>query len=153
MIGLEEGVLPHSRARGNPTQMEEERRLCFVGITRAQERLILTKANYRTNRGLRERTATSPFLVEMPQDQLQVTDRAGIPFDREDRALERELAEAQAESNVARYRPGQRVRHDKFGIGTIKDVSNMGQHTRAEVDFHRVGKKTFILEYTKLEVV
>src|SRR5581483_418824 len=68
IIGLEEGCLPHARARGNLNELEEERRLCFVGITRAQERLILTKAAYRTLRGLRERTITSPFLGEMPQD-------------------------------------------------------------------------------------
>ena len=53
MVGLEEGILPHSRARGNMEELEEERRLCFVGITRAQETLILTKAGYRTIRGLR----------------------------------------------------------------------------------------------------
>src|SRR5438477_7381188 len=56
MIGLEEGVLPHSRARGNLNELEEERRLCFVGITRAEQHLILTKAAYRTTRGLRERS-------------------------------------------------------------------------------------------------
>ena len=71
MIGLEEGILPHSRAANSPDELEEERRLCFVGITRAEERLILSKAAYRTIRGLRERTVTSPFLNEMPADDLR----------------------------------------------------------------------------------
>src|SRR5206468_7043828 len=66
IIGMEEGILPHSRARGNLNELEEERRLCFVGITRAEQQLILTKAAYRTIRGLRERTVTSPFLNELP---------------------------------------------------------------------------------------
>src|SRR5205809_5303859 len=78
MIGMEEGILPHSRARGNIKELEEERRLAFVGITRTQEHLILTKAAYRTIRGLRERTVTSPFLNEMPADMLDITDRTGL---------------------------------------------------------------------------
>src|SRR5215218_4972336 len=78
MIGLEEGVLPHSRARGNLNELEEERRLCFVGVTRAEQHLLLSKAQYRTIRGLRERTVTSPFLNEMPQDSMRITDRTGL---------------------------------------------------------------------------
>src|SRR5206468_6054489 len=78
MIGLEEGILPHARSRGNMKELEEERRLAFVGITRAQEQLVLTKAAYRTIRGLRERTVTSPFLNEMPEEMLDITDRTGL---------------------------------------------------------------------------
>ena len=80
MIGLEEGCLPHARARANPAEMEEERRLCFVGITRAQERLIITKANYRSAPWMcASRTVTSPFLAEMPKKFLEVTDRGKLP--------------------------------------------------------------------------
>jgi len=76
IIGLEEGCLPHSRARSEPKEMEEERRLCFVGITRAQEHLILSNAAWRTMRGKREPTVPSPFLDEMPRELLEVTDRS-----------------------------------------------------------------------------
>src|SRR4029450_4976823 len=79
MIGLEEGILPHSRSRGNLSELEEERRLAFVGITRAQEDLILSKAQSRPIRGLRDPTVTSPFLGEMPQEMLEITDRTGLP--------------------------------------------------------------------------
>jgi DNA helicase-2/ATP-dependent DNA helicase PcrA len=75
IIGLEEGCLPHSRAREDERELEEERRLCFVGITRAQERLILSNAAWRTMRGKREPTVSSPFLSEMPRDLMQITDR------------------------------------------------------------------------------
>ena len=75
IIGLEEGCLPHSRAREDERELEEERRLCFVGITRAQERLILSNAAWRTMRGKREPTVSSPFLHEMPRDLMEVTDR------------------------------------------------------------------------------
>jgi DNA helicase-2/ATP-dependent DNA helicase PcrA len=77
MIGLEEGCLPHSRSRDDPTQLEEERRLCFVGITRAQERLMLSNAAWRTIRGRNEPTIPSVFLGEMPADMLEIIDRKG----------------------------------------------------------------------------
>jgi len=152
MIGLEEGVLPHSRARGNLDELEEERRLCFVGITRAQERLVLTKAQYRTFRGMRERTVTSPFLNEMPPEYLRVIDRTGLESlgDRdEERTVERDRAHGLA----GQFRRGQKVRHPTFGVGHIAEVSDMGQHTRAVVEFERAGRKTLILQYARLEPV
>ena len=72
------GCLPHSRARDSLNELEEERRLAFVGITRAQERLILSKAGYRTVRGMRERTIPSPFLAELPEEKIRTIDRTGI---------------------------------------------------------------------------
>jgi DNA helicase-2/ATP-dependent DNA helicase PcrA len=153
MIGLEEGILPHSRSRGNLSELEEERRLCFVGITRAQERLILTKANYRMMRGLRERTVTSPFFNEMPQAMLKITDRAGVAFANESRGETRERMETESERLAGTFRRGQMVRHPQFGIGRIEDVSNAGQHTRAVIHFTSAGKKTLILQYARLEAV
>jgi DNA helicase II / ATP-dependent DNA helicase PcrA len=152
MIGLEEGVLPHSRARGNLDEMEEERRLCFVGITRAEQRLVLSKAAYRTIRGLRERTVTSPFLNEMPQEFLRIVDRTSLDSidDRDGaRAFERDRAEGLA----GQFRRGQMVRHPTFGVGKIADISDMGQHTRAVVEFGSAGRKTLILQYARLEPV
>ena len=68
MIGLEEDLLPHARVREMPEQLEEERRLCFVGITRAERRLLITSARYRTVRGVPQRTITSRFIEELPKD-------------------------------------------------------------------------------------
>ncbi len=152
MIGLEEGVLPHSRSRGNLNELEEERRLCFVGITRAQEKLILTKAGYRTVRGLRERTVTSPFLNELPADQLEITDRTGLA-NVDERTGWREEHEASAKGMAAQFRKGMIVRHPQFGQGRIAEVTDMGQHTRAVVEFNTAGRKTLILQYARLEVV
>jgi DNA helicase-2/ATP-dependent DNA helicase PcrA len=152
MIGMEEGILPHSRARGNLDELEEERRLCFVGITRAQQRLILSKAQYRTVRGLRERTVASPFLNEMPQDQLRVIDRTGLDS-LDDRAATRASEREAARGLAGQFQRGQRVRHPTFGVGRIAEVSDMGQHTRAVVEFERAGRKTLILQYAKLEPV
>lgn len=166
MIGLEEGILPHSRARANVDELEEERRLAFVGITRAQDRLLLTKAAQRTIRGLRERTITSPFLSEIPPDRVEVHDRAGFApptsstaFSHLSRGAAREAANAALADGTSktvlgrRYRPGQLVRHPAFGLGRIAELSGSGSQTRCIVDFNSAGRKTLILEYAKLEVV
>lgn len=77
MVGLEEGLLPHSRVNENPAELEEERRLCFVGITRAMKRLIMCSARYRTVRGISERTIESRFLRELPSQHVTISDQAG----------------------------------------------------------------------------
>ena len=151
MIGMEEGVLPHGRVREHPEQLEEERRLCFVGITRAQQQLVLSRANYRTVRGLRERTAASRFLAEIPPEMLEVRDLAGIAsFGSDSRHVQDEM---ESERRAGQFRRGQTVRHPQFGVGRIAEISDMGQHTRAVVEFQRAGRKTLILQYARLEAV
>lgn len=81
MIGLEDGLLPHMRARESEAELEEERRLCFVGITRAMERLLITSARMRTHRGMRERTIVSQFLEELPADEVVVSDQSAPAWD------------------------------------------------------------------------
>lgn len=151
MIGMEEGILPHSRARDSHAELEEERRLCFVGITRAQEKLYLSKGAYRTVRGLRDRTITSPFLNELPQEAVEIIDRAELSLDRDDEQRQR-MAEDN-ERLSSQFRQGQLVRHPQFGMGRIAAISNMGRQTRAIVQFNTAGRKTLILEYARLEAV
>jgi DNA helicase-2/ATP-dependent DNA helicase PcrA len=150
MIGLEEGCLPHSRASNSITELEEERRLCFVGITRAQERIILSKAQFRTIRGLRERTVGSPFLNEMPKEDLKLIDRTGAG-NLSDRPGSGARPAASSSGLASKFRKGQLVRHTKFGLGRVVDVTSMGQHTRAVVDFNTGGRKTLVLEFAPLE--
>ncbi|MFT3786787.1 MAG: 3'-5' exonuclease [Tepidisphaeraceae bacterium] len=153
MVGLEEGILPHAQARNNMDELEEERRLAFVGITRAQEHLMLTAANYRTIRGLRERTVKSPFLSELPEDGIDVVDRNSLDYS----LSPREVAVVSGSVNsgaVSKFKRGQTVRHPSFGLGTIAELSEMGSTgTRAIVEFRRFGRKTLILEYARLEPV
>jgi len=153
MIGLEEGILPHSRARGDRDELEEERRLCFVGITRAQEHLIMSKAGYRTIRGLRERTVSSPFLNELPREAVEVIDHTGLDLDMTRDDEHRERARDQQQRLASEFRRGQLVKHPKFGIGRITEISDMGQHTRAVIEFNQAGRKTLILQYAQLEAV
>ncbi len=152
MIGLEEGILPHARSRTDSSQLEEERRLAFVGITRAEQRLILTKAAYRTIRGLRERTVTSPFLNELPPATLETTDRTNLS-NLGQRSDYRVAAEEDAHEKASQFHRGQLVRHPTFGLGRITEVTDMGQHTRAIIEFTHAGRKTLILQYARLEPV
>jgi DNA helicase-2/ATP-dependent DNA helicase PcrA len=148
MIALEEGCLPHARAQENPDDLEEERRLCFVGITRAQERLILSKAMYRTIRGRRERTATSQFLAQMPAEYLEVIETHPAA-----KSTGEEMDGSEEESPWTEFRIGQRVRHPAFGVGKIVDLAKSAASTKAIVVFDRVGQKTLILQYANLSAV
>src|SRR5690606_30173820 len=84
LAGMEEGLLPHSRAATNEAELEEERRLCYVGITRAKRHLLLTSARMRTHRGMRERTIPSQFLNELPASSVITLDQAGDDIAYED---------------------------------------------------------------------
>lgn len=144
MIGLEEGCLPHSRSQQSADELEEERRLCFVGITRAREKLILSRAAVRTIRGLRTPTAPSQFLSQMPRELLKVEDRVDL----DDAPPPPPMDELDCEFEV-----GQRVRHPAFGLGRVLSLSSSGSSTRAQVHFERFGMKTLILEHARLSRV
>jgi ATP-dependent DNA helicase UvrD/PcrA len=169
MIGMEEGLLPHSRAFESEADLEEERRLCFVGITRAMRRLLVTSAKYRTVRGLQERTIPSRFLGEMPHDVLIVSDQSDMLADLgEDWGGERDRDPAfdipgqshralgaprrhstPAPGSAGEFPIGCQVRHPQFGIGTIKALQP-GANARATIQFRDVGTKTLVLEYARL---
>jgi len=152
IIAMEDGILPHARVREHPEQLEEERRLCYVGITRTREHLVLSRAARRTVRGIPDRTAASRFLAEMPPDQLQIID-SGMTESQCPPEHENTLAEIESDRLASRFRRGQLVRHPTFGIGRIADISDIGQHTRAVIEFQRAGRKTLILQYARLEPV
>ncbi len=167
MVGMEEGLLPHSRAVTSPSdaEMEEERRLCFVGITRAMQRLMMTAAKYRTMRGTPERTVPSRFLAELPQQHLRVSDQSdafadlGAAWD-EGRGEDVEFGAGRpmrpaassprpATGLAGQFPAGCTVRHPQFGLGTVKNVTP-GAQARAVIEFREAGTKTLVLEYARL---
>ncbi|MDQ7012485.1 MAG: UvrD-helicase domain-containing protein [Planctomycetota bacterium] len=171
MIGLEEGLLPHSRAQTSESDLEEERRLCFVGITRAMEHVQLTSAKYRTIRGMTERTIPSRFIEELPREHAKVSDQSDAWADTSDSlhndasdgfdagptdghsrsgsAYETKpggkLAQARRELPV-----GSKVRHPQFGVGEVLSLDG-GASVRAKIKFKHVGVKTLVLEYARLQ--
>jgi ATP-dependent DNA helicase UvrD/PcrA len=150
MIGVEDGLLPHERANASDNEMEEERRLCFVGVTRAMEKLYLTHARYRTVFGQSNVTMPSRFFREMPDDCLEEVDACDDDTDDlADSLVQNSLAGREA----AMYPPGTLVRHPQFGLGRVVDIHPTGSHTRARIAFNTAGTKTLILQYARLERV
>src|SRR5690606_8098602 len=151
MIGLEEGLLPHSRARESQAELEEERRLAFVGITRAMERLLITSAKYRTVRGLRDRTVPSQFLRELPEDGVAFSDQADTAaFEDLDEQFGQRTARVWGEPAMkVEFPVGTMVRHPRFGVGKVTAVTG-GTDAKATVAFRDVGTKTLVLRYANL---
>jgi DNA helicase II / ATP-dependent DNA helicase PcrA len=155
MIGLEEGSLPHQRANESEASLEEERRLCFVGITRAMRRLLMTSARYRTNRGIPERTVPSRFLGELPKACVRVSDQAGEEWGGRDRVGGEHGGGPRYEAGdfdqrePAPFPVGSRVRHPQFGVGQVVSVT-AGLNARAQINFEQAGTKTLLLQYARL---
>ncbi len=172
MAGLEEGLFPHSRAREDDAELEEERRLCYVGITRARKRLVLTSAARRRVFGEYQATEPSRFLDEIPADlveqELSTTSspyrgtRGGWeyranPYARPprrgpDRAREQPPPFMyEDEDQTGGLRPGARVKHGQFGVGTVMSVEDLEDDQKLVVRFISVGQKTLRAKYAKLE--
>jgi DNA helicase-2/ATP-dependent DNA helicase PcrA len=144
IAGLEEGVLPHERSLYENKQMEEERRLCYVGVTRARKHLLLTNARRRTQRGMSNRTMASRFIAEMRGDSAQSL--------HEEVAAQPWEAPSQDEVYEDEVTVGSVVRHKRFGMGTVQRIIRRKRGSTVSVQF-KGGVKHLVLEYAKLEIV
>jgi DNA helicase-2/ATP-dependent DNA helicase PcrA len=159
--GLEEGLLPHSRSLTGPDALEEERRLCYVGMTRAMERLYLSRARSRQVFGQRRLCEPSRFLTEIPQERLERTGGEASSRPRRDGAWRpsREPRAAPATPpagpapETAALRPGVRVRHPLFGVGTVLRREGDGPELKLTVSFPGAGAKKLVARYAGLELV
>ncbi|MQA02831.1 MAG: DNA helicase PcrA [Streptosporangiales bacterium] len=160
LTGLEDGVFPHQRSLGDSKELEEERRLAYVGITRARQRLYVSRAEVRTAWGSPSYNPPSRFLQELPVDLLdwQRTGGSGRSTDRRPR----EPASAGLASQpgvrtlgnrqVPELSIGDRINHDRFGMGKVVGVSGGGDKAQAKIDFGAdVGEKTFVLRYAPIQ--
>jgi DNA helicase-2/ATP-dependent DNA helicase PcrA len=145
LCGLEEGIFPHVRSLDDPRQLEEERRLAYVGITRARERLFLSYAQLRSLFGRTTANVPSRFLDELPEDVLQRKEAGPRPW-------EAPVAAA-APRAVPQLSPGDVVRHRHFGTGRVLEVEGEGGGAVATVHFQGVGTKRLALGYAPLERV
>ena len=145
LVGMEDGVFPHVRSLTQPDELEEERRLCYVGITRAEERLYVTHANHRTLWGGTSYNPPSRFLRELPAE--LVDERSAKKTgSAAKRARDREVLEIGGEE----FTVGARVIHTKFGEGTVAALAGEGEQSEATVDFDSVGRKQLLLAYAPL---
>jgi DNA helicase-2/ATP-dependent DNA helicase PcrA len=188
IIGMEEKLFPHVRSLEDREQMEEERRLCYVGMTRAKERLFLTNARRRRTFGQDQFNTPSRFIGDIPKDLLDVEDEYQPAFGF---GYEPDFPPSDMESTETRNAPiqekayghnlasvlaaeaprqpvrevqvvpdeqdevfvGMKVRHGKFGVGTIRNIEGKGDDRKAVVWFNSVGQKKLLLRFAGLERV
>ena len=144
VIGLEEGLLPMRRDDSN-VDVEEERRLCFVGMTRAMQELTLTHATYRMIRGMTERQVESVFLHELPKAEVEWIDRG--------EEAEPDKTHAAPDDDYDDWEAGKLVRHPKYGVAQVCWAEPAGGQTRVRLRFRNGRERTFIVEYADLERV
>ena len=170
IVGMEEGLFPHMRARDDAEELEEERRLCYVGMTRAKTRLILTSAARRRVFGEYQASDPSRFLDEIPTQLLEVVEpmfstpapdpttfgRPRRGRRRHDLAADEEIQPdygydyENEDQSLISVRPGTRVRHPTFGVGTILSVEPLTDDMKLMVRFTDIGMKTLRAKFAKL---
>jgi DNA helicase-2/ATP-dependent DNA helicase PcrA len=178
MAAVEEGILPHERSKESMAELEEERRLAFVGMTRAREELYLTFARRRDFRGRTIYVVPSEFLNELPDknvDRLEMiespasfspirTDSGMVPSSRvishedweqghEGRNRGEKRRQGLTDDDGCRYAEGMVVRHEEYGSGRVTEVSGFGALRRIRVRFSRHGEKTFVAAMARLAIV
>ena len=156
LTGMEEGIFPHSRTLGDPSEIEEERRLAYVGLTRARKRLYLSRSEYRSSWGAPMYNPPSRFLSEIPEELISwnevkasssLTTRSSAPrsFGPPPKATGKRTSETIA------LAIGDRVSHDTFGLGTVVEVSGEGDRAQATINFGMAGEKRLLLRYAPVE--
>jgi len=171
LTGLEDAVFPHQRSLGDKPELEEERRLAYVGITRARQRLYVSRAIVRSAWGAPQHNPASRFLDELPKDlvdwkrtEAEQTSwgrpALSFPTGGIGRAVRRfGTAAAQADASkkakagrpVPQLDPGDRVQHDSFGLGTVVALEGVGEKAVASIDFGSEGVKRLLLRYAPVE--
>ena len=165
--GLEDGLFPLSRAYDEPAELEEERRLFYVGITRAEDKLFLTHARQRRRAGDIMYGRLSPFVAAIPEHLLEEVetsvvgstggylsrrarrDRSYVASDRETPDDDLDL-DAALNQDLPRFVKGERVVHETFGSGTVGEVSGFGRDLKVTINFESVGRKSLVVRYAGL---
>jgi DNA helicase-2/ATP-dependent DNA helicase PcrA len=149
LVGMEEGLFPHQRSSEEPGRMEEERRLCYVGITRAREQLVVTSAEVRRLYGNENYNMLSRFVREIP-DELKQEIRPKAQFSRPvmQTPTRREYDLAQEDTGLV---VGQRVNHARFGDGVVLNLEGQGSQSRVQVNFEKDGSKWLIASMANLQ--
>ena len=154
----QDGLFPHRRSLNDAEGLEEERRLCYVGTTRAMSELYITYAEQRRMYGVDSFAQPSRFISEIPEELLEEI-RPSIQVARPvvrrhfDRARSGGYDRGLAQENENDIRLGQRVRHRKFGEGVVLNCEGAGAHARVQVNFETAGTKWLVMAYAKLELM
>jgi DNA helicase-2/ATP-dependent DNA helicase PcrA len=151
LCGMEDGLFPHQRSLNDAKGLEEERRLCYVGLTRAREQIYLSYAEQRRLHGGETFSVPSRFLREIPSELIEeVRPRLKVS-----RPLPRQVSRGSRieRESAGGIHLGQRVRHGKFGEGIILNTEGSGAHARVQVNFETAGTKWLVMAYANLELM
>ena len=165
LTGMEEGVFPHNRAIGEKDELEEERRLAYVGLTRAQRNLYVSRSQYRSVWGAPNYNPASRFLQEIPEElidwqsanQSLVSSKSGIGSEKTNIKMRSNFAASakskstKPKNQTMQLNVGERVSHDTFGLGTVVAVNGDGDRAEATIDFGSAGEKRLLLRYAPVE--
>jgi len=156
LTGMEDGIFPHSRTLGEKDEIEEERRLAYVGLTRARERLYISRAEYRSSWGAPTYNPASRFLDEIPENLIEWRNASSPSLSP---SLVRKTRTATApppratgkKINSIELAVGERVSHDTFGLGTVVAIAGEGEKAEATINFGQYGEKRLLLRYAPVE--
>ncbi len=154
MCGVEEGLFPHHRSADDSSRLEEERRLCYVGMTRAREKLVITYAEKRRMYGEEIYPTPSRFIKEIPTkflQQIRMKGEVSMPFAK--KTTKPVSAVREKSINYTGIRLGQRVNHAKFGDGVVLNYEGEGRHARVQVNFEMAGHKWLMVDYANLSKI
>jgi DNA helicase-2/ATP-dependent DNA helicase PcrA len=158
MVGMEEGLFPHQSALTDPDEMEEERRLCYVGMTRARERLYMVYAEKRRLYGSVQWNSPSRFIEEIPVELVKEV----VWNDHSIKSVESQLASKIVPSPISYpsqpqeaglFKKGIQVKHPVWGVGRVQEAEGQGEDQRVVVHFKTVGPKKLAVKYARLEKV
>jgi DNA helicase-2/ATP-dependent DNA helicase PcrA len=156
LTGMEDGIFPHSRTLGEKDEIEEERRLAYVGLTRARQRLYISRAEYRSTWGAPNYNPPSRFLDEIPEDVIEWRNQgrssSSPSLVTRSRVATTPPPRATGKKSVAmELAVGERVSHDTFGLGTVVAVAGAGDKAEATINFGQYGEKRLLLRYAPVE--
>jgi DNA helicase II / ATP-dependent DNA helicase PcrA len=141
LVGMEQGLFPNYRSMNDPASLEEERRLCYVGITRAQERLYLTHARERRLYGSREPALRSQFLNELPEELLMTRQKSSVAYTKGSGGSTAQPTTKRNQDTTANWQVGEKVLHKSFGIGEITHIFGAGKKVSLAIKFDSLGQK------------
>ena len=160
LTGMEDGIFPHARTLDDPKEIEEERRLAYVGLTRAEKRLYISRAEYRLTFGSPKYNPGSRFLDEIPSDLIEWKNETRSKSSSGSSAIRRSRVATTAppratgkKSTAMVLEVGQRVSHDTFGLGTVVALAGEGDKSEATINFGQYGDKRLLLRYAPVVVL
>ncbi len=153
IVGMEDGILPHFKSIDDPAQLEEERRLCYVGITRAKQRVYLVRAFRRRLMGSSAVNRPSRFLADIPSELITTSSVLEGEDSWANATSEARDKKEELKGRVAEFRPGDHVRHEQFGEGVVVSYQTVKNDAEVVVAFEGEGVKRFLLSFAKIEKV